>query len=240
MRKEPYNIGDFLHVYNRGNRKQPIVLDVRDSWRFLLAFRYFNDEYSSPVIFREIGDLWKSDFHRSGEGLPWPKNWPRHKPLVNILCFSIMNNHYHLVLEEITAGGVTKFMRKIGTGMTNYFNAKYKESGRLFQGAFKSKRIDSDNYLSFLSVYVHLKNPLELYPGGLKKAVSEIDTAIKWVTDDPYNSFADYGSNRNSPIIKKSFLGDMFSSPKEYTAFAKDCMLNINLEDKVGKFAFDE
>lgn len=180
--------------------------------------------------------LWKSDFHRSFD---WPANWPSHKPLVNIVCFALMPNHYHLILEEIVDGGITKFMRKLGTGMTNYFNTKYKESGRLFQGAFKAKTISSDNYLSFLNVYINVKNTFELYPGGIKKAISDFDTAFEWAVKYPYCSLADYTGNRNSPIIEKSILADMFSSLEEYKAFAKDCMLNMNLEDKLGNFTFD-
>ena len=157
MRKELYTVGDFVHVYNRGNRKQQIVLDSKDQWRFLLMLRYFNDEYSSPNPLR---DLLKSDSNRSFD---WPASWPSHKPLVNIVCFTLMPNHYHLILEEIAEGDITKFMRKLGTGMTNYFNTKYKESGRLFQGAFKAKRIDTDNYLSYLTAYIQVKNVFELY-----------------------------------------------------------------------------
>jgi putative transposase len=197
--------------------------------------RYFNDKYSSANTFREINDLWKSDFHKSFD---WPAGWPAHKPLVNIVCFVLMPNHYHFILEEIVDGGITRFMRKLGTGMTNYFNTKYKESGRLFQGAFKAKTISSDNYLSFLTVYINVKNVFELYAGGIKKAMEEFDDAFRWAIEYPYSSLADYADNRNSPIIEKSIAGNMFSSAKEYREFVKQCMLDINLDDKLGKLIF--
>ncbi|OGZ79590.1 MAG: hypothetical protein A2528_01825 [Candidatus Staskawiczbacteria bacterium RIFOXYD2_FULL_37_9] len=233
MRKEPYTVGDFIHVYNRGNRKQPIVLDTKDQWRFLLMLRYFNDEHSSSNPLRY---LLKSDFNRAFE---WPPDWPAHKPLVNIVCFTLMPNHYHLILEEISEGGITKFMRKFGTGMTNYFNTKHKESGRLFQGAFKAKRIDAENYLSYLTVYIQVKNVFELYAGGIKKAVNNFDDAFRWAVEYPYSSLADYADNRNSPIVEKSVAGGMFSSVGEYRNFSKQCMLNMNLQDKLGDLAFE-
>ena len=236
MRKEPYMVGDFVHVYNRGNRKQPIVLDLKDQWRFLLMLRYFNDEYSPMNIFREINALWKSDFYGSFE---WSASWPDHKPLVNIVCFTLVPNHYHFILEEIADGGITKFMRKLGTGMTNYFNTKYKESGRLFQGAFKAKRIDTENYLSYLTVYIQVKNVFELYPGGIKKAMENFEDAFEWAVKYPYCSLADYAGNRNSPIIEKSIAGDMFPSVEEYREFAKKCMFDMNLDDKLSKLIFD-
>ena len=236
MRVEPYRVGSFVHVYNQGNRKQPIVLDEKDWWRFLLMLRYFNDEYSPPNFTRALQDLRKSDFR---ELVEWPENWPPHNPLVNIVCFVLMENHYHLILEEIKKAGITRFMHKLGTGMTNYFNIKHNLDGRLFRGAFKLKRIDIDEYLTYLSVYIQVKNLFERYPGGLKKATAEFDKAFDWGLKDPYCSLADYAGHRNSPIIEKSVLGKMFSSPEEYRDFAKQCILGMNLDLKIGKLGID-
>ncbi len=236
MRVEPYEVGSFVHVYNQGNRKQPIVLDEKDWWYFLLILRYFNDEYSPFNLTREFQDLRKTGFH---ELIEWPSNWPSHKPLVNIICFVLMGNHYHLILEEIKSGGITQLMHKIGTGMTMRFNAKYNESGRLFRGSFKLKTINIDNYLTYLSVYIQVKNPFERYPGGLKKAMAEFDKAFDWALKDPYCSLADYASSRNSPLIEKSVLGEMFSSAKDYRDFAKQCMLDVNFGQEIGKLAIE-
>ncbi|GEM_PF-5556426 len=106
--------------------------------------------------------------------LVWPDNWKPRKPIVNIIAFILMPNHFHLLVKEIEEGGVAKFMQRVGTGMTMYYNAKYQESGTLFQGSYKARCVDSDLYLKYLSVYIQVKNTLELYPGGLKKAIKEI------------------------------------------------------------------
>jgi len=42
-----------------------------------------------------------------------------------------------LVLQEITQGGITEFMRKIGTGYTLYSNIRHNELGKVFQGSYK-------------------------------------------------------------------------------------------------------
>ena len=257
MRVEPYEVGSFVHIYNQGNRKQPIVLNEKDKWRFLLMLRYFNDEYSPHEFSKELKTLIINKSSKGGgsgkpasplggeAGFPpsdkpfqelrdWPQGWPTHEPLVNIICFALMENHYHLILEEIKQGGVTRFMHKIGTGMTNYFNAKYEESGRLFRGPYKSKTIDKDEYLSYLSVYIQVKNPFEKYPkGGIERAIKEFDQAFDWALKDPYNSLAEYAGSRQSPIIKKSVLGKMFPSPQEYRDFAKQCILGMNFEQKI-------
>jgi hypothetical protein len=266
MRVEPYTIGNFVHVYNQGNRKQLIVLDERDWWRFLLMLRYFNDEYSPHNFSKELKQ-WrgnKQDLKEKERGRPalpqqgraglpcltqnsrsfqelidWPPGWPAHDPLVNIVCFVLMKNHYHLILEEIKEGGIARFMHKLATGMTMYFNAKYEESGRLFRGPYKSKTIEKDEYLSYLSVYIQVKNPFERYAGGLEKAIKEFDQAFEWALKDPYSSLSDYAGSRNSPIITKNVLGEMFSSPEEYREFAKQCILGMNLEQKIDHLAID-
>jgi len=131
------------------------------------------------------------------------------------------------------------FMRKLGTGMTNYFNTKYQEKGRLFQGAYKARLIDSDIYLKYLSVYIQVKNPFELYRGGLEKAAKEFDRAFDFAIDYPYCSLADYAGDRESPIIDKDLLGDLFPSKKDYKKFARECILRMSLEKRLGDLAID-
>ena len=63
-----------------------------------------------------------------------------------------------------------------------YFNLKYKRTGVLFQGCFKAKYVESDQYLLHLSRYVHL-NPLDLLsnndsPESKKRAV----ITYKWAS----------------------------------------------------------
>ena len=54
MRIEPFTVGDYIHVYNRGNRKAEIVRSEEDRWRFMQALRFFNDSHSSQNILRDI------------------------------------------------------------------------------------------------------------------------------------------------------------------------------------------
>lgn len=227
----------YIHVYERGNRKQPIVYKPADWWRFVLMLRYFNDGYACSNFSRELEDLRKSNFR---ELIDWPAHWSKHQPLVSILNFTLMENHYHLILKELKEGNVTKFMRKLNTGMANYINTKYDQVGSLFQGNYKSRVAENDNDLMCLSVYVQVKNTFERYPnGGLSGALREFDKAYNWATQDPFTSLGDYAGERNSPIIEKDVLGEMFSSPEKYKAFAKQCMLRMNLDEKLGKLKLD-
>ena len=239
MRKEPFAIGDYVHVYNRGNRKQEIVRDANDRWRFLQALYYFNTEITPANPFQSLRDTLKYDFNAR---LTWPDTWVPQKPIVAVLAFALMENHFHLLLKEIKNGGVTQFMRRIGVGITNRFNTKYKETGRLFQGAYKARRIDKDAYLEYASVYVQVKNPFELYAQQLKKdrlksdfnvSKNDFEKAFKWAAQYPYCSLGDYMGNRKSPIITKDLLGELYPTSKTYKKLAYECFAQIDSDTQL-------
>lgn len=86
-----------MHIYNRGNRKAPIVKDSKDKWRFLRMLYYFNNRFNPPNIFRELKKLFRSDLNRQ---FVWPRNWPSRKPIVKILAFALLENHFHLLVSK--------------------------------------------------------------------------------------------------------------------------------------------
>lgn len=221
MRKEPFGLGDYVHVYNRGNRKQPIVKDNNDRLRFLKYLYYFNTKVTPPNPFRQ---LMKSDFNS------WPDDWQPRKPIVKILCFALLDNHFHLLIKEVVVGGIALFMQRLGTGMTNYFNTKYQESGRLFQGAYKARVVSNDEYLKYLSVYIQIKNIFEKYPHGFEKALGEFDKAFDWAAQHPFSSLphslAIY-KNRPTSIIDKDILHEVFPNENTYKEFSRNCIVDI-------------
>ena len=232
MRKDLFTVGSYVHVFNRGHRKMPIVREISDKWRFLKMLYYFNDENAIDNWDRELQKYNISLFGR-------PKHWPNQKPLVIILAYCLMENHYHLLLKEIQKNGISRFMRKLGTGMTNYFNTKYKEVGTFFQGSYKARRVDKDMYLRDLSVYIQVKNPFELYPRGLQKAIEEFDKAYNFAQTYNFCSLADYSGKRKSPIVNKELLGKLFSKPSEYKKFSYDSMIARKTDDFLGDLTID-
>lgn len=233
MRKEAFGVGDVVHVFNRGNRKEDIVRDDIDRWRFLQTLFYFNDEFSPANPFRTLNEILGSDFN-DGRVLIWPNEWPRQNRLVDIIAFILKDNHYHLVLQEIKEGGVARFMHKFGTGITNRFNTRHKETGRLFQGAYKARRVEDDNYLKYLNVYLHIKNIFELYPGGNQKASREFEKAYQFAAQYPYASLCGYVHDEPNirKIISSNLLDSEFSNEEEFKKFAQECIERISFEEK--------
>lgn len=232
MRVEPFTIGDYIHVYNRGNRKAEIVRSENDKWRFMQALRFFNDQRSSQNILRNVissqkQGLLESDINKLPESvfeMGWPPNWPEKDPLVKILCYCLIPNHFHLLLKEIREGGVSKFMQKLGVGYTNYFNVRYQEVGRVFQGAYKGRTIKNQLHLEYLSVYIQVINVLELLPGGLQKAFENIDEALRFTEHYPFSSYQDMVGIRKSLIIDKDILGEIFPTSEDYKRFTREVL----------------
>ncbi|MBI5456353.1 transposase [Candidatus Kaiserbacteria bacterium] len=124
--------------------------------------------------------------------LPEILQLPRIRPIVAVGAFCLMPNHFHILLQEITEGGITQFMRKVGTGYTMYFNIKNARVGNLFVKPFRSKHIDNDAYLRKVAQYIHL-NPAELFEASWKQGkVKDLRALQKYLIEYPYSSFSAY------------------------------------------------
>jgi REP element-mobilizing transposase RayT len=77
---------------------------------------------------------------------------------VDCLAWSLMSNHFHLLLRP-TRTTLSAFMRRLLTGYAVTFNLRHNRSGHLFQNRYKSLVCDEDSYLLELVRYIHL-NPL--------------------------------------------------------------------------------
>ena len=100
----------------------------------------------------------------------------------NIHCFCLMTNHYHLLLET-PRGNLQSILHHINTGYTNYFNAKKRRSGHLFQGRYRAILVEKDLYALELSRYIHL-NPVRA--GILKDPIQYL-----------WSSYSSYCSKKN-------------------------------------------
>jgi len=195
----------------------PITRGENDAKRFRRLLYYLNDEYQS--------EFWETGVCRS-DTLIRPSSWPERKPLVKIYAWTLMPNHFHLLLQEIKDSGTSQFMQRLCGSMSRHFNEKYQEQGSIFQGPFKSRTINTDRYMRWALSYVMVKNVFELYPGGLEKAIKEFERAWKWATKYPYSSFPDYVTGKPLPIIDESTLCDFFTSPDDFKTLSRDMVLS--------------
>ena len=218
MRVQPFGVDSFVHVVKRGARGLPITREEKDRDRFVRLLYYLNDEHQS--------EFWELDVRRVGH-LEWPNQWPERRPLVRILAWTLMPNHFHLLLQEIQGDGVSRFMQRLCGSMSRHFNEKYEETGSLFQGSYRSRTIETDRYLRWAVSYVLVKNVFELYPGGYDRAVKEFEKAWRWGIDSyKFSSLASYARGDASPIIDTNVLEGFFRSPKDFKECSRDMIMS--------------
>ena len=181
------------HVYNRSVERRNIFVDDKDRFRFVHDLFEFND--SAPATNMN----YRSRDASNGNAALFMKK-PREK-LVDILCFCMMRDHYHLLLQQRVDSGITEFMRKIGTGYTNYFNQKHQRIGPLFQGNFKAVHVVQEAHLQYLPHYIHC-NPLDFFmPEWRNRRIHDARKVQKFLETYRWSSYPDYAGKRNFPSI---------------------------------------
>ncbi|MFT6291079.1 MAG: REP element-mobilizing transposase RayT [Ilumatobacter sp.] len=79
---------------------------------------------------------------------------------VQIHAYSLMSNHFHLLVEA-DGPALSEAMRRIGRGYAVRYNREVERSGPLFEGRFKSIPITTDEMLMVEGRYVH-RNPIDV------------------------------------------------------------------------------
>ena len=205
-RKHAFVPDEYYHVYNRGVDKRTIFIDIHDYHRFMLLLYFCNS--TEPVdmqkVFRE-----GPTFTEFSDILKFPKA----EPLVAIGAWCLMPNHFHILIKQVAEKGITKFMQKITTAYSMYFNKKYNRTGSLFQGKFKSENPDNDNYLKYLFSYIHL-NPVKLIPAESKWKENGIKDLIR--TQDFLKKY-EYSSLNN--YINDNYKYEDIINKKEFPQY---------------------
>lgn len=197
MRKHKFALGEYYHIYNRGTEKRNIFLDLSDIKRFKQSLIEFNK-------LNPIGSIYELQFQKLGS--PTTKLLVKSQKLVSIIAYCLNPNHFHLILTPLVENGIEKYMHRIG-GYTRYFNEKNKRNGVLFQGRFKSKHIDSNEYLLHVSAYVNMNNRNRL--GSPTTKLSE-------------SSLEEFLIKDKKGICDTQIILTQFKNPKEYKKFTLD------------------
>ena len=146
------------------------------------------------------------------------------KPLVEIIAYCLNPNYYHFILKQLEERGIEKYMHRIGTSHTKYFNQKNNRSGSLFQGAFKSIYIDSNEYLLYVSAYVNKNNFIHGYTKD-----------DNWL----YSSWPEYLGKVSPGICSKEIILDQFKNGSEYKEFVDTNALYLKDKKEAEKYLLE-
>jgi len=165
MRKTKFQTSQYYHIYNRGVDKRKIFMDENDYLKFIYNLNILNndltklerdnfiDEYkeqANPAL--SAGAALSAETVKIFEQIKILKELPK---LADIICYCIMPNHYHFMLKQLRKNGISKFMHKLANSYGHYLNIRYKRSGSLMEGVFKSIHINKDSYLLYLPGYIN-------------------------------------------------------------------------------------
>jgi putative transposase len=132
----------------------------------------------------------------------------------NLHGYTLMANHYHLILET-PEPNLSQIMHYLNSSYSTYTNIKRKRSGHLFQGRFKSIVVDKDSYLLELSRYVHL-NPVRAH-------------MVVKPQDYAHSSYRTYVGSDNDTFVTTSIILGMLSrtlkeARRKYRTFVESVM----------------
>jgi len=183
----------FYHVYARGHCRKKIYHDDKDYRVFLnLIKRYLNIETEYDA-----------------NGIPYTNLHGK----IELTCYCLMPNHFHLLLYQIDKHALPRLMRGIMTSYSRYYNKKYKSSGALFETTYKATIIMSDRYLIHISRYIHI-NPED------------------WHTHK-YSSLPYYLGKKPPEWLQPIKITELFPLPNEYEIFVADYEDYKNMLDEI-------
>lgn len=217
-RKVPLVAGEYFHIYNRGNSKQDIFLNKEDRERFVKLLYLSNSKkginFRDDIVDKKIDAL---DFKRGDT-------------LVSIGSWVLMPNHFHIYVTspispipgigEEDSGNITLFMNKLSLSYAKYFNRKYKRTGALFEGPFKSVHIEDDNQAKYLFSYIHL-NPIKLIDSTWKvNGIKNKDKIFEYLNNYKWSSYDDHRGilRPENKILQLKDFPDYFSNIKDFNS----------------------
>lgn len=181
-----------FHIYNRGNNKEKIFFDNQDCKAFLfrlgLCLGFTEEELNKEKLIAmpysriRITNIVKNNF--------------------KLHVFSLIPNHFHLLIEQVGDISISKLISKLCTSYVKYVNKKYKRVGHVFQDQFKAVLIKNNPQLMWTSSYIHMN------------AVK--DGIVKHPSEYQWSSYNDYASDRNLPLVTKELLFGTFGNVEDF------------------------
>ncbi|WP_426062884.1 transposase [Flavobacterium sp. DSP2-3-1] len=173
MEKDIFESGHYYHMHNRGNNKENIFIEEKN-------YNYFLEKMKKYLL-----------------------------PIADVYAYCLLKNHFHIVLKIKDQKELPeKFKEKIHLPFSNFFNSyaksintAYNRTGSLFQEHLQRNRIENEEYLKQLIVYVHL-NPVK------HKFTESFETYLN-------SSYRSYLSNKETSI-ERDFILELFGGLENF------------------------
>lgn len=194
--------GEIYHVFNKTVASEQVFVPKRNFLRALDSVSFYRFPQKLKYSrFKVLSQEAKEEYLKISEGA---------KPLVEILAYAFMPNHYHFLLQQLSDKGVSTFISNFQNSFAKYINLKEGREGSLFKRPFKSKRITADEELVHVSRYIHL-NPVTSYL-----------IEFKDLENYDHTSYSFYLGKKKPGLISIDKILQIFKSPERYEKFIFD------------------
>jgi len=183
----------YYHAYTRGINKEEIFSQEDYPFFLYLLKKYLTPGFKeSKVINGKNAEIYSDEV--SSE--------------VSLVCYTLMSNHFHLLLKNKSGMGISNLMRRVLSSYSRYFNEKNGRQGPLFQGVYRAVRVGNGEQLIHTARYIHL-NPV-------------LASVVKHLKEYPYTSYHMYLNRTGTPWFD---MDDILASTTDYKSiesYAKD------------------
>lgn len=205
IRKEKFKAQSFFHICNKSIANFAIFNGQSNPQRFIELL----DFYNNTNIIDSFSKLKKKNLYQYENILI-----PCSKQIIKFISYSIMPDHYHLLIKILVDDRLSKYINDVENSFTRYFNIKHNRKGPLWQSSFKAVRIKTDEQLLHVSRYININ-------AATAKLVSAPE-------DWPFSSY-------KYLIFDKKFLGNLIreisvTNVQDYKKFAES---NIEHQKKL-------
>lgn len=141
-----------------------------------------------------------------------------------IFAYTIMDNHYHLLIQ-IQTENLSQIMHRLNSRYAQYYNWRHNRKGHVFQGRFLSYLITDDLYLVTVLRYIH--------QNAVRARIVENISEYRWCSDRDYR-------NQLNDLVETSFVLDIFSKDRQKALQIYSELMGEPLTDKEKKMAYEK
>lgn len=121
---------------------------------------------------------------------------------VIILAYCIMNNHAHFLIYSEKSEYLSKYMQKVNTSYSQFYNNAKKRVGYVFRDRYRSQEIMSSQQLYTCLRYIH-NNPVKA-------------DIVKKMEDYKYSSYTEFINRSARKIINEDGIKLIFGTKKGF------------------------
>ncbi|MEK6706043.1 MAG: transposase [Bdellovibrionota bacterium] len=226
--KRQFENGEIYHITVRRIGNELLSGDEQDLYRLIYGIYEFNNAKHVSIARRRQQ---RASFKKAvlgqtsyesvlGQTSYTAVEQDKRDKVVEVLAFALMPNHIHLLVRQLVNNGVSIFMQKFGSGYATWFKEKYNQKGKghFFTARFNAVRIEDNEQLRTVLVYI-FTNPVALIePGWKERGVASIEKSIEFLEQKyRWSSYWDCLGKKNFPSIiekEKDFVLEMLGGPE--------------------------